>query len=46
MHENASMHEIWVMASPCIFQNLFIIIILMQMIISQTKDFAQTNGYL
>ena len=31
---------------PCIFQNLFIIIILMQMIISQTKDFAQTNGYL
>ena len=31
---------------PCIFQNLFIIIVLMQMIISQTKDFAQTNGYL
>ena len=30
----------------CIFQNLFIIIVLMQMIISQTKDFAQTNGYL
>lgn len=38
--------KFWSGCPPCIFQNLFIIIILMQMIISQTKDFAQTNGYL